>query len=615
MARTELANVLLEAGLFELDHLEACEAKALSQNTDLASTLLDEGICSEDELAETLSIHKNIPLVRLNQMRIPGFVAKLLPMEKAEALKAIPVSVKMEEGVEVLYVAFMDPTNLTIVEEVQKHSEKAVRTVVASRRDIEDAIRRYYRPVKSKKKAGRKRATFEAPAQEEKLEPVRKAEPVETPEQKVVMNSPNLPLPEIPKEDEPSLPPPNENMFGNLEQDANKSGTIPTQSNDASSIMELENLIKKSESAEKAEPVKEAMTAGIDLDNLVVDLGIDEDLLGEDKDAVPDDDFDIEDDVDFDLDDEETSDSQDETDASTEADSEGEASDAAEDESDDDWDDVDFDMDLDESEIAEKARDSIEEEETPSVDESGDDVEEEASAAAADETSSIEEDESAIAEEDEDEDFDFDIPQAPEFDPNATGEMHSLQESGNSELDPQAKSESESNVEIPVSAPKHSKHPSEWSLNIEELLDGAVKEGNGYDDQTELEFEKAARELDELLEDMPDGSVADDLGNSLNIDAIDGVLPEDKEPPDIDSIMKQLAELANTSNDAKTEADVRFISNFLSGNPGDSQDPRINQLSGILSALTRTMIEKGLVDEPNLLMEYLNKTVEDKKRH
>ena len=76
-------------------------------------------------------------------MRIPSYIAKIYPAEISRKKRFIPVSIKREGEEEVLYVAFFDPTDEEIIEQIEAKTGKRVKPVVASLTQILEAIERY----------------------------------------------------------------------------------------------------------------------------------------------------------------------------------------------------------------------------------------------------------------------------------------------------------------------------------------------------------------------------------------------------------------------------------------------------------------------------------------
>jgi|GEM_PF-4402247 len=169
------AEILLEQGVIDEDQLRELKKKANKEgHTFLEQVILDQ-ICSEEDIAQNLSIGMGLPLVYLTQLRIPGYVAKILPRERALSLKAIPVSLKRENEEEVLYAAFFDPTDADAVKEVELAAGRAVKMVVAGLSDIKNAIARYNVALNVKKRPTAQVEAVKVESEESELPPLPEA--------------------------------------------------------------------------------------------------------------------------------------------------------------------------------------------------------------------------------------------------------------------------------------------------------------------------------------------------------------------------------------------------------------------------------------------------------
>jgi type IV pilus assembly protein PilB len=100
------------------------------------------GIVSEGKLTEVLALHLGLDFVDIAAYRIDMTAVHLLDEKMASRHLAIPIS--FDEN-EVLVVAMADPTNIFAMDDMRMSTGHQVRPVVATKADIEDAIRTYYR--------------------------------------------------------------------------------------------------------------------------------------------------------------------------------------------------------------------------------------------------------------------------------------------------------------------------------------------------------------------------------------------------------------------------------------------------------------------------------------
>ena len=137
-----VTHLLIEEGLVTQDQLrEALEHKK-ETGKSLARTLIELNIVSEGKLTEVLALHLGLDFVDISSYRIDMTVIHLLDEKMATRHLAIPIS--FDEN-EVVVIAMADPTNIFALDDIRMSTGHQVRPVVATKADIEDAIRTYYR--------------------------------------------------------------------------------------------------------------------------------------------------------------------------------------------------------------------------------------------------------------------------------------------------------------------------------------------------------------------------------------------------------------------------------------------------------------------------------------
>ena len=136
-----LTHLLVEDGLVSQEQLlEAFENKRESGKS-LARTLIEMGIVSESKLTEVLAQHLDLEFVDLTSYRIDLTATALLDEKIATRHLAIPLAF---DG-DTLIIAMADPTNIFALDDVKMDTGHPVRPVVATKQDIEEAIRTHYR--------------------------------------------------------------------------------------------------------------------------------------------------------------------------------------------------------------------------------------------------------------------------------------------------------------------------------------------------------------------------------------------------------------------------------------------------------------------------------------
>ena len=136
-----VTHLLIEDGLVTQEQLlEALQTKK-ETGKSLARTLIEMGVVSESKLTEVLAEHLGLLFVELASYRVDMTAVALLDEKVALRHTAIPLS--FDDGI--LIVAMADPTNIFAQDDIRMTSGHQIQPVVATKADIEDAIRTYYR--------------------------------------------------------------------------------------------------------------------------------------------------------------------------------------------------------------------------------------------------------------------------------------------------------------------------------------------------------------------------------------------------------------------------------------------------------------------------------------
>lgn len=139
-----VAHILAESGLLEASTADAYVARARQSGVRVVDLLARERVASGEEIVRCVSSALNMPPILLTQIRIQGYIAKILSQADAERLLAIPVSVKREGEQDVLFVAVADPCAPGLLDELEQLTKRAVKLAVAAPDDIRHAIERTY---------------------------------------------------------------------------------------------------------------------------------------------------------------------------------------------------------------------------------------------------------------------------------------------------------------------------------------------------------------------------------------------------------------------------------------------------------------------------------------
>ena len=140
MHRQNLGDMLLAANLIDEVQMQVALAEQRRTGRRFGSTLVDLKFIDENVLAAFLSKQIDIPCISLLHIDVPKKVLRRLDRDTAKECKAIPV--RIEHGK--LEVAMVDPTDIEVLERVEKVAEMTIVPLIAPESSIETMIARFY---------------------------------------------------------------------------------------------------------------------------------------------------------------------------------------------------------------------------------------------------------------------------------------------------------------------------------------------------------------------------------------------------------------------------------------------------------------------------------------
>ncbi len=133
-----IGALLLEEGLLTRRDLERAAEVQADTGMPLTRVLVAEGIVAEADLVRALAGHIGLEYVNLSEVNIDPAAAALLPESLARRYTVIPIGFEDDR----LVVAMADPGNVLVIDDVRAVTGHRVLPRIATRGDIEDAIRR-----------------------------------------------------------------------------------------------------------------------------------------------------------------------------------------------------------------------------------------------------------------------------------------------------------------------------------------------------------------------------------------------------------------------------------------------------------------------------------------
>lgn len=143
--RLRLGEILIEQGIINPAQLEKALTEQNKHGLDpkrIGRYLIELGYVNEEDVTKALGIQFDLPVMRLEGLRIKPEVLNLLPESMARRFNIIPLFKVAEE----LTIAIADPTNFSLLDMDVVSSETGCKivSVIAANSEISKAIERYY---------------------------------------------------------------------------------------------------------------------------------------------------------------------------------------------------------------------------------------------------------------------------------------------------------------------------------------------------------------------------------------------------------------------------------------------------------------------------------------
>ncbi len=143
MAR-KLGELLVEAGAVEEAQLQAALDAQSDSGRPLGMTLVRMGFLDEVTLIRTLANQLSMPLVRLLSKKIQAEILDIIPPDLAEKHRCLPLFIRREGGLKVLFLAMEDPADTEAVEDLGRLVEMRIRPVLVAPTELQEALARHY---------------------------------------------------------------------------------------------------------------------------------------------------------------------------------------------------------------------------------------------------------------------------------------------------------------------------------------------------------------------------------------------------------------------------------------------------------------------------------------
>ncbi|MES2801053.1 MAG: type IV-A pilus assembly ATPase PilB [Bdellovibrionota bacterium] len=145
---SKLGEILTRQGLIRPDQLQQALAEAVKTKARLGSVIVNTGILKDSQILRALEKQYGIPGVDLGQIEIESSALSLVPREFCEKNNVIPIS----KAGTTLVVAFADPANIEIRDQIRFLTKCKVQPVLATDLSISQAIEKFYGTFKQNEK-------------------------------------------------------------------------------------------------------------------------------------------------------------------------------------------------------------------------------------------------------------------------------------------------------------------------------------------------------------------------------------------------------------------------------------------------------------------------------
>lgn len=139
-ARKGIGELLVRENLIDINQLEKARTEQKQSGRRLTSALVTLGFVKERELSEFLGRQYSLPTIDLNNFEIDPEAIKLVSVVVCKKHGVIPI----QKAGKSLVVAFADPSNLFIKDDLSLITRCKIEVVVASEGAIALAIEKYY---------------------------------------------------------------------------------------------------------------------------------------------------------------------------------------------------------------------------------------------------------------------------------------------------------------------------------------------------------------------------------------------------------------------------------------------------------------------------------------
>jgi type IV pilus assembly protein PilB len=140
-----LGQLLLKAEIISDEQLKKAQGEQKMRGSNLSSILIDMGFLSEDTLLEFLHKRYGLPSINLAEVELDPKLVSLVGGDFMHKNQVVPV----RRSGSTLYLAMVDPFNVSVIDDIKFRTSYHVEVMVASETDIKATIDRHLNPTAS----------------------------------------------------------------------------------------------------------------------------------------------------------------------------------------------------------------------------------------------------------------------------------------------------------------------------------------------------------------------------------------------------------------------------------------------------------------------------------
>jgi type IV pilus assembly protein PilB len=140
-----LGQLLLKANIITEEQLKKAQSEQKMKGSNLSSVLIEMGYLSEDALIDFLHKRYGHPSINLSEVELDPKLVSLVGADFMHKNQVVPV----RRSGSTLYLAIVDPFNVTVIDDIKFRTGYHIEALVASETDIKTTIERHLNPTAS----------------------------------------------------------------------------------------------------------------------------------------------------------------------------------------------------------------------------------------------------------------------------------------------------------------------------------------------------------------------------------------------------------------------------------------------------------------------------------